>query len=41
MAVNIEKMRADMATQQKQLAWETKKFVLQAFHAADPCVRAG
>ncbi len=29
MTVNIEKMRSDMLTSQKQLAWETRKFIVQ------------
>ncbi len=29
MTINIEKFRADMAAQQKQLDWETRKFVVQ------------
>jgi hypothetical protein len=29
MTVNIEKMRADMAATQKQLDWETRKFMVQ------------
>ena len=39
--INVDKMRADMAAQQKQLAWETKKFVVQAIVAAAACVGAG
>ena len=29
MTLNIEKMRAEMAAQQKQLEWETRTFVVQ------------
>jgi glycerate kinase len=29
MTINIEKLRADLAAQQKQLEWETRKFVVQ------------
>ncbi len=29
MTINIEKMRADLSMQQKQLEWETRKFILQ------------
>jgi len=28
MTINIEKMRADLSMQQKQLEWETRKFIL-------------
>jgi hypothetical protein len=33
MTVNIDKMRADLAAQQRQLAWETRKFGLALFVA--------
>jgi hypothetical protein len=29
MSMNIDKIRADLAAQQKQLEWETRKFVVQ------------
>ena len=38
MSVNIEKMRSDMATQQK---WETRKFGVQLVVGAAACVGAG
>jgi hypothetical protein len=41
MAVNIEKMRADMAMQQKQLAWQTRKFVVSFVVAIAASVGAG
>lgn len=41
MTVNIDKMRADMATQQTLLAWETRKFVIQALTAAAGLLAAG
>jgi hypothetical protein len=41
MTVNIDKMRADMAAQQTLLAWETRKFVIQALTAAAGLLAAG
>jgi len=43
MTVNIEKMRADMAAQNRQLAWESWKFALQLLLAliAAPGVGVG
>jgi hypothetical protein len=29
MTINIEKLRSDLSMQQKQLEWETRKFILQ------------
>jgi hypothetical protein len=41
MIVNIEKMRADMATEQRKLDWETRKFVVSIVLAAAALVGAG
>jgi hypothetical protein len=41
MAVNIEKMRADMAAQQKQLEWETRKFFIQILTALGAAAGGG
>ena len=41
MAVNIEKMRADISAQQKQLDWETRKFFVQLIVAIAAAVGAG
>ncbi len=41
MAVNIEKMRADMLTSQKLLAWETRKFVISIVVGAAALLGAG
>jgi hypothetical protein len=41
MAVNIEKMRADMLTSQKLLAWETKKSAVQLMAAIATSFAAG
>ncbi len=34
MTVNIKKMRVDMAFQNKQLAWETRRFMISGLVAA-------
>ncbi len=41
MTVNIEQMRADMAAQQKQLEWETRKFVVQLVAGLSTAFAAG
>jgi hypothetical protein len=41
MAVNIEKMRADMDAQTKQLAWENRKFFLSIVLAFTATLGAG
>ncbi len=41
MAINIEKMRADMDLQNKQLAWETRKFVVSIIVAFAAAIGAG
>ncbi len=41
MTVNIEKMRADMAAQQKQLEWETRKFLVQLIAGLGTAFAAG
>ncbi len=41
MIVNIEKMRADMATEQRKLDWETRKFLVSIVLAAAALVGAG
>ena len=41
MTVNIEKMRADMANDQKRLAWENREFAVSLIVAAAALVGAG
>ena len=41
METNIEKLRADMAAQQKQLAWETRKFTVSFIAAIAAGIGAG
>lgn len=41
METYIEKMRADMAAQQKQLEWETRKFVVQLIAGLSTAFAAG
>jgi len=41
MTVNIERLRADLAMQQRQLSWETTKFAMSLVLAAAALVGAG